>query len=124
MLSADKSLPEMKTVTDKDENAADLFGYLSDFDYDKVEAYFLSYAADGQSYEIAVVALKDADDAEALKSTLKKHCKNRVNLYQSYAPDQVRRAEAAELAVSGGYVALIMCDDQEAVKKAFQAGIG
>ena len=123
MLNADSTLPEMKTVSSNTETGKELFTYLSDFDYEKVDAYFLSYAEDGKSYEIAVVALKDSADADALRSSLKKHCRNRVSLYQSYAPDQVPRAEAAELVSSGRYVALIMCDDHEAVKTAFQIGI-
>lgn len=123
MLAADSSLPEMKTVSSSDENASELFGYLSKESYDLVEGFFLAYAADGQSYEIAVVALKDAKDTPTMTDSLKAHVSDRVLLYKNYSPEQVTRAEKAQILSNGRYVALVMCDDQAAVKKAFEAGI-
>ena len=123
MLEQDKNLPEMSAVSSIDEKADELFTYLSDMDYSKVESYFLTFAADGTSYEIAVVALKQRSDLSELQSSLRKHVEGRVNLYKSYAPEQVARAEGAEIVSSGRYVALIMCDDQAAVKAAFQSGV-
>ena len=124
MLAAQPDLPQMLNVSSSDENAAELFAYLSDLDYDKVEGYFLSYAADGKTAnEFAVVCLKDAADVPALEVSLRTHIKGRVELYRTYAPDQAEQAAAAELAVQDRYVALIMCADQAAVKAAFTAGI-
>ena len=124
MLAAQPDLPAMLTVSSSDENAAGLFAYLSDLDYDKVEGYFLSYAADGKTAnEFAVVCLKDATDLSDLEASLRAHIKGRVDLYKTYAPDQAEQAAAAELAVRGRYVALIMCADRAAVKAAFTAGI-
>ena len=123
MLAADPSLPEMMSVSSSDENAGELFSYLSTLDYEKVDSYFLSYAADGKAYEIAVVALRDAADLSALVETLNAHVQGRVDLYKTYAPEQVQQAEAAEIVSMGRYVALIMCDERAAVKAAFAAGI-
>lgn len=123
MLAEDPNLPEMSAVSSVDEKADELFAYLSDIDYSKVEGYFLTFAADGTSYEIAVVALKERSDVSELQSSLRKHVEGRVNLYKSYAPDQVERAQGAEIVSAGRYVALIMCDDQAAVKAAFQSGV-
>ena len=123
MLAADPNLPEMQVVSSTDQEAEDLFTYLSDLDYGKVESYFLSYAAEGESYEIAVVALRDAADADALTRSLMEHVNGRVLLYKNYAPEQVARAEAARTVTIGRYVALLMCDDQEAVLSAFRAGV-
>ncbi len=123
MLAEDPSLPEMSAVSSVDEKADELFTYLSDIDYNKVEGYFLTFAADGTAYEIAVVALKERGDVSELLSSLRKHVEGRVNLYKSYAPDQVSRAENAEIVSAGRYVALIMCGDQAAVKAAFEKGV-
>ena len=123
MLAADPALPEMMAVSNSDDKADELFAYLSDLDYSKVDGYFLAYAADGMAYEIAVVALKDEGDVSELKDSLIRHVEGRVNLYKSYAPDQVEKAEDAEIVTNGRYVALIMCDDKEAVKAAFEEGI-
>ena len=123
MLAKDSAMPEMMTVSGSDENAAELFAYLSDIEYEKVEGYFLAYAADGSAYEVAVVALRDAAEVPALKASLETHVQGRVSLYKSYAPDQVERAEKAIITDSGRYVALIMCEDQSAVKAAFESGV-
>ena len=124
MLAAQPDLPEMRSVSSSDDNAAGLFAYLSDLDYEKVEGYFLSYAADGKSAnEFAVVCLKDAADAPALEASLRNHVKGRVDLYKTYGPEQVEQASAAELVTLGRYVALIMCADRAAVQAAFRAGV-
>lgn len=58
MVSADKSLPEMKVSGSWDENAEKAFSYISDLEYNKIHGFFLAYAADGMAYEIAVVQLR------------------------------------------------------------------
>ena len=124
MLDAQPGLPEMSAVSSSDENAAELFTYLSELDYEKVEGYYLAYAADGKTAnEFAVVCLKDAADLPALTTTLKAHVQGRVNLYKTYAPELVEQASAAEIVTVGRYAALIMCEDRAAVKAAFLAGV-
>ena len=123
MLAADPSLPEMTAVSSSDEKCDELFAYLSDLDFSKVDGYFLAYAADGMAYEIAVVALKDEGDVSELKDSLIRHVEGRVNLYKSYAPDQVEKAENALIVASGRYAALIMCDDQAAVREVFENSV-
>lgn len=124
MLAAQPGLPEMTSVSSSDENAEALFGYLSDLSYEKVEGFFLSYASDGKTAnEFAVVCLKDKADVPALESSIRSHVKGRVDLYKTYAPDQVEQASAAQLVSQDRYVALIMCADQTPVKTAFLSGI-
>lgn len=123
MLDADETLPEMKSVSSSDKDAESLFGYLSDVDYSKVEGFFLSFAAEGDAYEIAAVALRDEGDVREMKTSIEKHVAGRVELYRNYKPDQVPRAEAAKVIVSGRYVALVMCDKADAVLDAFEKGI-
>ena len=119
MLSAAPSLPEMKSVSDESENAEELFAYLSDLDYGKVEHFFLSYSATGLADEIAVITVKKTADAELAKTSLENHLKSRIQMYGQYSPDQVPRVENAELFIRDQYVVLIVCDEADAVKKAF-----
>ena len=124
MLEAQPGLPDMTAVSSSDEDAGDLFAYLSDLDYEKVEGYYLAYSSDGKTAnEFAVVCLKDAADLPALVSSLKAHVQGRVSLYKSYAPELVDQASAAEIVTEGRYAALIMCEDRAAVKAAFLAGV-
>ena len=120
MMSADDSLPSMKTVSDKSENAETLFKSLSDFDYSGIESFFLAYASDGSPYEIAAVKLKDAGDLEKLETTLNNHIGDRVRLYKNYAPEYAKKAEKAIVISKDNIAALIMSDKSDEVKKAFE----
>nr|MCR5784526.1 DUF4358 domain-containing protein [Eubacterium sp.] len=119
MLAADETLPDMTTVSSNDEDAENLFGYLSDLEYDKVDSFFLSYSSEGLADEIAVIAVKDAADVEEAKKTLDAQVENRLNTYTQYDPSQVDRVENAVVFTTGRYAVLIICDGDEAVKDAF-----
>lgn len=115
--------PEMKTVNSNADDADTLFTYLSDVDYEKVDGFFLSYAAAGESYEIAVVRMKDSSDVNEMVQSLKSHVEDRVRLYQNYQPEQVSQAEAADVFSNGKYAVLIMSDNKSEVKAAFEKAI-
>ena len=124
MLAADDSLPEMLTVNSSASEAADNFSYLSDIDYEKVDAYFLAYSAEGKADEIAVIRLKEDKDVGEAKTSLEKHAQGRVSLYKTYDPSQVERAEDAMVFTSGRYAVLIISDQKEDVRSAFLDSVG
>ena len=115
MVSADKSLPEMKISGSWDENAEKAFSYISDMEYNKIHGFFLAYAADGMAYELAVVQLKDKSDAGEME-----HVQTRVRMYKTYEPEQVQRAENAVVKTVGDCVLLIMSDSPENAETAFK----
>jgi len=120
MVSADKSLPEMKVSGSWDENAEKAFSYISDLEYNKIHGFFLAYAADGMAYEIAVVQLKDKSDASAMADSLREHVQSRVQMYKTYEPEQVQRAESAVVKTDGDCVLLIMSDAPQNAETAFK----
>ena len=120
MLKADPSLPEMLVASSADKHPEELFKYLSDVDYEKVDGFFLAYAADGMAYEIAVAAMKKKADAAECERSFKRHITDRVNLYKTYAPNEVSKAEQARVVSCGRCVALIMCDEKAAVETAMR----
>ena len=120
MVSADKSLPEMKISGSWDENAEKAFSYISDLEYNKIHGFFLAYAADGMAYEIAVVQLKDKSDASAMADSLREHVQSRVQMYKTYEPQQVQRAESAVVKTDGDCVLLIMSDAPQNAETAFK----
>ena len=103
MLAAD-SFPEMLNIRTGDSREERGFSAISNLDYTKVEAFNLYYAADGTSYELAVIALKDAGDMNTLEASLKAHIHTRIEQYRNYDATQVSRAE---------------CDDPAAVRAVF-----
>lgn len=120
MVSADKTLPEMKVSGSWDENAEKAFSYISDLGYNKIHGFFLTYAADGMAYEIAVVQLKDKSDASAMADSLREHVRSRVQMYKTYEPQQVQRAESAVVKTDGDCVLLIMSDAPQNAETAFK----
>lgn len=120
MVSADKSLPEMKISGSWDENAEKAFSYISDMEYNKIHGFFLAYAADGMAYELAVVQLKDKSDAGEMEDSLNEHVQTRVRMYKTYEPEQVQRAENAVVKTVGDCVLLIMSDSPENSETAFK----
>ena len=120
MVSADKTLPEMKVSGIWDENAEKAFSYISDLEYNKIHGFFLAYAADGMAYEIAVVQLKDKSDASAMADSLREHVQSRVQMYKTYEPQQVQRAESAVVKTDGDCVLLIMSDAPQNAETAFK----
>lgn len=120
MVSADKSLPEMKISGSWDENAEKAFSYVSDMEYNKIHGFFLAYAADGMAYELAVVQLKDKSDAGEMEDSLNEHVQTRVRMYKTYEPEQVQRAENAVVKTVGDCVLLIMSDSPENAETAFK----
>ncbi|MBQ7131406.1 MAG: DUF4358 domain-containing protein [Oscillospiraceae bacterium] len=119
MLEADESLPAMSLASGKDENAAELFAYLADYDYENVKDYFFSYASAGTAEEVAVIELFDADDAQDCAEAVKDHVEDRIILFETYDPTQVPRCEEAVVFYNDAYVVLIICDNDDAVKDAF-----
>lgn len=120
MVSADKSLPEMKISGSWDENAEKAFSYISDMEYNKIHGFFLAYAADGMAYELAVVQLKDKSDAGEMEDSLNEHVQTRVRMYKTYEPEQVQRAENAVVKTVGDCVLLIISDSPENAETAFK----
>lgn len=120
MVSADKTLPEMKVSGSWEENAEKAFSYIYDLEYNKIHGFFLAYAADGMAYEIAVVQLKDKSDASAMADSLREHVRSRVQMYKTYEPQQVQRAESAVVKTDGDCVLLIMSDAPQNAETAFK----
>ena len=119
MLSATQ-FGDMTYVSSSDDNAKDLFTYLSDLDYEKVGAFFLAYAKDGKGNadELAVIQVKNKDDLDAAVKSLKAHLEKRVNLYKTYDPTQSEKISRGEVMVQNGLAVLIVSDDNAAVERA------
>ena len=124
MEAADDTLGEMLSADSNEEDAEDLFAYISDMDYGKVDKFFVSYSNEGSADEIAVIALKNASDTSDAEKSLKDHVQDRINVFSQYAPEEVKKAENAITFKDGKYAVLIICDKQDEVKKAFTDFIG
>lgn len=121
MLKADTTLPELTKVSSEEENAELNFSYLSDLSYDLIDSYFYAYAKDGTAEEIAVIKLKDKNDAAAMMQSLHDHITQRQGTFQEYAPEQVAMTEKAVVTREGPYITLIISEKNGLIQQAFQA---
>ncbi len=123
MLAADPALTDMTSITGNVEDAKELFSYLSDFSYDKVDNFLLSYSSSKPAQEIAVIAVKDPSDVDAAASALRAHVDQRLKLFQQYSPADAAQVEKAQILTKGRYAALIICEDNLAVQTAFETAL-
>jgi hypothetical protein len=125
MEAADTSLPEMTVLSKNDENAESLFtDNISDMDYDKIDDFFVSYAVEGKNAdEIVVIAVKDKNDVNTAKQTLEDHRESRRKLFEQYEPEQVKRIEDGIIFTEKQYAVLIICDNRDGVRKAFEEAV-
>jgi hypothetical protein len=90
-------------------------------DYDKIDDFFVSYAVEGKNAdEIVVIAVKDKNDVNIAKQTLEDHRESRRKLFEQYEPEQVKRIEDGIIFTEKQYAVLIICDNRDGVRKAFE----
>lgn len=123
MEKADSGLPEMLNASSSEDDAKKLFENISDMDYSKVESYFVSYSKEGKADEIAVIAVRNPADVDAAKKSLEAHKEDRYQLLNQYEPEEVKRIEDGIVFSQGQYAVLIICDDKDSVRKAFEETI-
>lgn len=123
MEEADASLPEMLYASSSEESADELFSHVSDMDYEKVDSFFVSYSKEGKADEIVVVALKDPADIEEAKKSLIAHKEDRYKLLEQYEPKEVSRIDDGIVFTEKQYAVLIICDDTDSVRRAFEKKI-
>lgn len=124
MEAADQSLPEMLNVSSSEENAEKNFSYISEMKYEKLDSFFISYSKEGKADEIVVIAVKDMADIDEAKKSLEEHRESRHKLLEQYEPEQVKRIDDGIIFTKDQYAVLIICDDTEAVRKAFESVLG
>lgn len=113
---------DMTYVSSSDRDAEKNFGYLSDMDYSKIDSFFMYFSSDGakSADEIAVITVKDGKDAGEALNSLKDHLEYRKSLYRTYGADQMPKLNRAVTVSKGNCAALIVCDDNSAVRAAFE----
>lgn len=117
---AAENLPEMTILTSQDERGEELFPYLSDLDYAKVDGYYFAYAAAGTAEEIAVIRLSSQDHVEEAMASLRRHVEHRIGIFENYDPEQIPIARNAQILSQGKLVALIISPDYEVPVQAFR----
>lgn len=114
---------DMAYVSSADKDAQTYLSTVSDIDFDKVDAFSITYAKDGKGNadEIVVIRVKDKADAAETLLTLQQHLKTRQSLYATYDPTQSEKIGKGITFSVDCYAVLIVSDDNAAVKQAFES---
>lgn len=113
-------------ASNNDDGAEQTFAKVSDFDYEKIEAFYIDAAENGaeSADEIVVIRARDAADVPALRASLEKHLEARKALYKTYGADLLPVLDKAVITTEGEFAALFICGDPNAAKAAFLEFIG
>ena len=101
-----------------------LSGHLADFcgleDWEEGALY----AASGvDAREITVVLLPDEDAAQAAGERLEAYRQSRQGDFFGYAPEEAERLDKAAVLTAGRFAALLVCEDMDAARSAFEAAL-
>ena len=101
-----------------------LSGHLADFcgleDWEEGAVY----AASGvDAREITVVLLPDDDAAQAAGERLEVYRQSRQGDFFGYAPEEAERLDKAAVLTAGRFAALLVCEDMDAARSAFEAAL-
>lgn len=111
----------MKYASNSDSNPQDLLAHVSNIDYGKVKAFFISYAADGtgNADEIVAIQVKKKSDLNEAAATLKTHLETRKTLYAAYDKSQLPKLEKSKVFTRGTLAILMVADDSDKMEAAF-----
>ena len=101
-----------------------LSGHLADFcgleDWEEGAVY----AASGvDAREVTVVLLPDEDAAQAAGERLEAYRQSRQGDFFGYAPEEAERLDKAAVLTAGRLAALLVCEDMDAARSAFEAAL-
>ena len=116
------ALPDMPAMIELPEDKAlDFLG----LDYSKcVQALAAICAVNIQADEIWLVEAKDGSTAAEIEELARSRVEQRMEEFKGYSPEQYKVLEGAAILREGNYVVLLVSQDTEALKAAFDKAVG
>ena len=116
------ALPDMPAMIELPEDKAlDFLG----LDYSKcVQALAAICAVNIQADEIWLVEAKDGSAAAEIEELARSRVEQRMEEFKGYSPEQYKVLEGAAIFREGNYVVLLVSQDTEALKTAFDKAVG
>ena len=119
IVESQSELPSLNQIHFHD---TDFSLWLSDYyliEAEKIADGAICYADGAEASEIAVLELKDEEDSKMVETALEEYRKNRIVVFEGYAPQQAALVENGSIVVNGKYAALLICQDVSAAEAAF-----
>ena len=111
----------MKYASSSDSNPQDLLAHVSNIEYSKVKAFFITYASDGtgNADEIVAIQVKKKSDLNEAAESLRNHLETRKTLYAAYDKTQLPKLDKAKVFTRGTLAILMVADDSDKMEAAF-----
>lgn len=89
-------------------------------DPDLFETYYGVTSGGATSDELLILKLKEEKDTDAVKEVLETRLSDRAESFESYAPEEAKKAEDGILKVTGDTVIYCICPNASAAEKAMK----
>lgn len=113
--AADLAKQLTETVSDgtlaADPVVSDILASTYFVDMEQVEESAAYMSTGATASEVAVIKCTDSSYASEVEDLFKSRVESQSELFASYAPDEVKKLDAAVIKVSGNYVVLCVTDD-------------
>lgn len=111
----------MKYASSSDANPQELLAHVSNIEYGKVKAFFITYAADGKGNadEIVAIQVKKKSDLNEAAASLKAHLETRKTLYAAYDKSQLPKLDRAKVFTRGTLAILMVSENADKMEAAF-----
>lgn len=111
----------MKYASSSDSNPEELLSHVSNIEYSKVKAFFITYASNGtgNADEIVAIQVKKKSDLNQAADSLRSHLETRKTLYAAYDKNQLPKLEKAKVFTRGTLAILMVSDNSDKMEAAF-----
>ncbi|MBQ1441391.1 MAG: DUF4358 domain-containing protein [Clostridia bacterium] len=111
----------MKYASSSDSNPEELLSHVSNIEYSKVKAFFITYATNGtgNADEIVAIQVKKKSDLNQAADSLRSHLETRKTLYAAYDKNQLPKLEKAKVFTRGTLAILMVSDNSDKMEAAF-----
>ncbi len=111
----------MKYASSSDSNPEELLSHVSNIEYSKVKAFFITYATNGtgNADEIVAIQVKKKSDLNQAADSLRSHLETRKTLYAAYDKSQLPKLEKAKVFTRGTLAILMVSDNSDKMEAAF-----
>lgn len=111
----------MKYASSSDSNPEELLSHVSNIEYSKVKAFFITYASNGtgNADEIVAIQVKKKSDLNQAADSLRSHLETRKTLYAAYDKSQLPKLEKAKVFTRGTLAILMVSDNSDKMEAAF-----
>ena len=111
----------MKYASSSDSNPEELLSHVSNIEYSKVKAFFITYATNGtgNADEIVAIQVKKKSDLNQAADSLRSHLETRKTLYAAYDKSQLPKLEKAKVFTRGTLAILMVSDNPDKMEAAF-----